>query len=378
MQTILVGNVRPIPLVSAGDGPTLLANKDTANSVFLGDDAGLTVASSNLNIELTAGSFLTVDGRKDVWAISAVNAGVNIDVISGGVSFFQLSVLTAIILSNIGQGIFIYNGTPMLGNLIGSWAPMAGTDKFGNIFPAGMKIYNGQLAIQDPAFVTFPSGASFEQGIATIASTVGGTNPAQFIQLAIESASTTGVGAHDSVLAEFNSAAQDNSSNANLTFIYVGSNGNLHEYAYMDSTGFNLIPGTIVAPLPGTIPATPESWHILTLQNSFTAGVNNGFTDAPSYAILPFGPYYSPGIGKTVAFRGTLVTPGSGGVTGLTFGAVPAGYRPQAGPFSRVNGLVNAGGGQSGRIDLHSDGNLQLGGGFGNGAIIDITGLTYI
>jgi hypothetical protein len=160
LQTTLVGNIKPIPLVNAGDGPTLLANKDTTNSVFLGDDAGLTIASSNLNVELTAGSFLTVDGQRDVWAISGVSGGVSVDVISGGVSFFQLSVLTAIILSNIGQGIFIYNGTPALGNLVGSWAPTAGTDKFGNVYRAGLEIQNGLLAIQDPGSIEFFSGST--------------------------------------------------------------------------------------------------------------------------------------------------------------------------------------------------------------------------
>lgn len=34
-------------------------------------------------------------------------------------------------------GIFIYSGTPASGNLIGSWAGAAGTDAFGNAYPAG-------------------------------------------------------------------------------------------------------------------------------------------------------------------------------------------------------------------------------------------------
>lgn len=53
---------------------------------------------------------------------------------------------TIIIEGNTPQtGIFIYNGTPVLGNLIGSWATTAGTDAFGNTYPAGINVTQGQL-----------------------------------------------------------------------------------------------------------------------------------------------------------------------------------------------------------------------------------------
>lgn len=39
-------------------------------------------------------------------------------------------------------GIFFYSGTPGLGNMTGSWAPVAGTDAFGNAYPLGLKIYS--------------------------------------------------------------------------------------------------------------------------------------------------------------------------------------------------------------------------------------------
>lgn len=35
-------------------------------------------------------------------------------------------------------GIFLYNGTPATGNLIGSWAAAAGTDPYGNAYPRGL------------------------------------------------------------------------------------------------------------------------------------------------------------------------------------------------------------------------------------------------
>lgn len=42
-------------------------------------------------------------------------------------------------------GLFIYAGGPSLGNLIGSWAAQAGTDPFGNSYPAGINVFQGQL-----------------------------------------------------------------------------------------------------------------------------------------------------------------------------------------------------------------------------------------
>lgn len=42
-------------------------------------------------------------------------------------------------------GIFLYSGTPANGNLIGSWAGTAGTDAFGNVYPAGLSVAQGAI-----------------------------------------------------------------------------------------------------------------------------------------------------------------------------------------------------------------------------------------
>lgn len=44
------------------------------------------------------------------------------------------------------SGIFIYSGTPALGNLIGSWAGASGTDASGNLYPAGFSISQGAIS----------------------------------------------------------------------------------------------------------------------------------------------------------------------------------------------------------------------------------------
>lgn len=53
---------------------------------------------------------------------------------------------TIIIEGNTPQtGIFIYNGTPSLGTLIGSWTATSGTDAFGNPYPAGINVTQGSI-----------------------------------------------------------------------------------------------------------------------------------------------------------------------------------------------------------------------------------------
>lgn len=46
----------------------------------------------------------------------------------------------SIIMTDAGDGLFIYDGDPALGNLLLSIAPIAGTDGFGNDYPAGIKV----------------------------------------------------------------------------------------------------------------------------------------------------------------------------------------------------------------------------------------------
>ena len=56
-----------------------------------------------------------------------------------------LQVQTLIIAGPSG-GLFVYNGTPAAGNLIGSWAAAAGIDAYGNTFPQGINVAGGNQA----------------------------------------------------------------------------------------------------------------------------------------------------------------------------------------------------------------------------------------
>lgn len=65
---------------------------------------------------------------------------------NGNAEFNNLTVRGVFNGSNFtinSSGIFMYNGTPAAGNLIGSWTSASGTDSFGNNYNAGFSIYQG-------------------------------------------------------------------------------------------------------------------------------------------------------------------------------------------------------------------------------------------
>lgn len=57
----------------------------------------------------------------------------------------QVVIATQVIIEGEPDGLFVYNGTPTLGNLIASISPAAGTDPYGNHFLLGITTYNEQV-----------------------------------------------------------------------------------------------------------------------------------------------------------------------------------------------------------------------------------------
>lgn len=273
----------------------------------------------------------------------------------GGAAGIFRGRLVIITGTGAGSGLFIYAGTPALGNppVLSAVAPGTTTDPYGNPVLAVLELQGaaGVLSITTPALVQFPSLAAFENTIAGVAAGVGGTIPAQFISLGIRSASTTTAGARDLVELSLNSANADNSSSANMDFIYFGSNGTPHEYAFVDITGLNILAGSIVGVDPGSSPATPATWHTIALQNGYTAGTNNGFVDVPQVR--------ASAENKRLEFKGSLTVPGA--PASIVWGLLPAGF-PNAnfgGPFGL--GLVaNYAGGVVDHIQVQNNSNLSL------------------
>ena len=59
---------------------------------------------------------------------------------------WENATVNQLVIQGTNAGMFIYNGTPGLGTLIGSWASTAGTDPYGNPYPAGINVTQGALS----------------------------------------------------------------------------------------------------------------------------------------------------------------------------------------------------------------------------------------
>jgi hypothetical protein len=181
------------------------------------------------------------------------------------------------------SGIFFYNGTPAAGNLILALTNVGGSDSFGNTFIQGVTVGNDagvQVLLatlsNTQAAIQFPTNTSIEQTAANITANNNGAGALQFLQLAVSGPRLNVAAAMDWMQILFNSANEGNTSSANMEFIYVGSNQNPHIQAVFDETGFNILAGTIAAATPGSLPATPETWHSLGAFSTATWTVNTG------------------------------------------------------------------------------------------------------
>lgn len=65
---------------------------------------------------------------------------------------WQNNVFNTLIIEGSNSGIFIYNGTPGLGTLIGSWASVAGIDPYGNTYPQGLYVITA-ASIQNASII---------------------------------------------------------------------------------------------------------------------------------------------------------------------------------------------------------------------------------
>lgn len=163
------------------------------------------------------------------------------------------------------SGLFVYSATPGSGDLSISIAAAAGTDDFGNAYPAGLNIEGaGMITVSEPASIRFLSGQPFEATPGNIAANFGGSP--EFLYLGINGPSANVSDRGDFVSANFLSANDLGTSSANLEFVYNDTTGGFHEYAALDTTGFNIFTGSITAAHPGSGVATPavaETWQQL-------------------------------------------------------------------------------------------------------------------
>lgn len=166
-----------------------------------------------------------------------------------------------VIIFGTAGGLFVYSGTPAAGNLIGSWAAAAGTDSYGNPYPAGLSIGGDTLpqVLLQPgsphASLSFPLNetTAFTDPVVK-GGAIGSPQYADLILSGPVHPTKT-----DQVHLDLNSSDGSSSANGALAYLTTGNVDVL--VAYWDATGFAVLEPLRVG--AQGLPATPSSGVIL-------------------------------------------------------------------------------------------------------------------
>jgi hypothetical protein len=250
----------------------------------------------------------------------------------------------------------VYSGTPGSGNLIASVSAAAGTDPYGNAYPAGITVglaTGNQVQMAVPAGIAqlmFPLNVTgFEAP--HLESGMVGSGSTEYAALVIQGPQDT---AHpDYMGVQLNSS--DGTSTANLDFIYnsTSSPAVATEMAYCDNTGFNVIAGSVRGAAPGSNPATPASWGGLGVPSGWTGLLTAGGGSQG-------GRYLKLAEQQAVWIDIAMTAPSAGSGTTVTFPySIPANQSPQYGPRN-FPVAINASTAENSRVNIGTNGVVEI------------------
>lgn len=251
------------------------------------------IQSPNFNLPAQTGWAIKEDGSAYFFNVTVVG------IITGG----------TVVVDGPTGGIFVYSGPPVLGNLIGSWTGQSGTDTYGNVYPAGLSVTQGDITGMDIDSTTITN--SVLQGGSSV-----GT--------AIQTPAITGGTATE------------------VTVVFDTNGGQLLVYTSTLTTVTQNVAGTYSFTCPATVTAAKiETWggsaggNGGTISAGGSAGGAGEYAQEPNYTLLPGNVYpYQVGAGGagnstgggngadgTASFfngSGVIANPGLGNGTGGT------------------------------------------------------------
>lgn len=235
-------------------------------------------------------------------------------------------------------GLFFYSPTIGTGNLVGSWTANAGTDPFGNPYPAGFMIQTGnsRITINDVGGITTETYVTGNPTIvqsAFIQAAANGLGNAEVDQWLASSARNSTNGDSAGLALQSSNTAYTRQAQA-VIFYEAGSQ---HNYLIVGAGGATIAAGSITAVEPGTGTgqsnvAVAETWHTASLDTGFTTSASD---QVPRYRL-------EGTAGGVVRLDGTVYTSGAV-AAGATMFTLPAGYRPAA-DRRRFVGVTSASG----------------------------------
>lgn len=177
--------------------PVLITNTSLTGTVFVSEDNTARVSDNSGLVPIGPNGSIVVDGTRNFYAVTASATPITINTISGGMAIFLgiTQGLGSLVLSSIfspnfvhnvsgwsinkdgsaefnnltirgtfngtnfiinSNGIFLYNGTPALGNLFIAISNNIGPDQFGNNYTVGINIFStsgagGQIVLANNA-----------------------------------------------------------------------------------------------------------------------------------------------------------------------------------------------------------------------------------
>lgn len=213
------------------------------------------------------------------------------------------------------SGLFIYNGAPTLGNLVGYWTVKSGTDKFGNPFIQGLSV--GAPGNSTPQVQIIPSsgGPGSQAAIQFTLSplsffsnqpNIQGLSPSSKGEMIISGPALAQSGFTDFVQELYQSYA--GVVPAQLQGNYRDIGGAFHTYLLLTCSGVTISAGSIRAVFPGTgtagTPAVPEVWHPIPLAAGWSTLANY---PVPSYKLKPDGAIAVVGLAAHAAFAANIL-----------------------------------------------------------------------
>lgn len=304
----------PTCYISAGPNQ-LQPNSVTANAIAAAAVTANSIAANAVTANAIAANAVTAAAiSAGSVTAAAIAAGT---IVAGIVNGTTITGAHFVAYGSTGE-ILIYSGTPATGNLIMSFSASAGSDSFGNAYPAGFTVglssttqvqmvSNGGVGNFNILFnnASFTSGQMF------------GSVISNFADLVINGPATTVAGRTDFVGVEWNSNVSTGAiGSANMLFIYNDSLGSAHGQASFDYSGFNIKAGKVtgIHPGTGTSPsnaAVAETWQV----PSLPAGWGGGAA-------------YKANADNTVTLAGLITLPSTGSYNNITIFTLQSGYAP--------------------------------------------------
>lgn len=293
---------------------------------------------------------------------------------NGNAEFNALTARGIVILSG-SNGIFIYNGTPAAGSLVGSIAATAGTDSFGNNYPVGIQFTDGVRSVLSTMSnfagtgapqIRWKTGGSTEKDSMRSSCAIQGSG-ANRAYTAQHTGPSNSNGFDDFTLIQFLSS-EDGFQAANGALIYVpvtGSGGSSVSHTW-DWAGLKAI-GTFTGVQPGTgtsysNTAIGESWHTLILAGGFQPLAGFG---VPRYQ------YEGTNGGRLRLSGAVQLTANQAQST--QFSTVPAGWAPATVRYFLTANNLSGGTGRIESLHVQPGGGLEIGnaGSTGNYVFLD-------